>query len=215
MTSQLNIGISVLQSCYLKPGVLQSLVDAQPLTGVDDQQPPHQVFGCKKEIHSECCTMVTAVCQQSRSSTFVRDVLPLGWKHCEFSANYLLCDGQIPKVLMEWRVTAQTERQTGRERGCQTGRGRGAVGSAASLPDKEQDAEAPRVHSQAVACGGCLGEDLRSQVGWRPAQGPHQHGLLQDPRLVEVCHLTGIERIHWSEDVCGSRMLNLECMFVL
>lgn len=71
--------------------------------------------------------MVTAVCQQSGSSTFVRDVLPLGWKHREFSTNYLLCDGQIPKVLMEWRVTAQTERQTGRERRCQTGRGLGAV----------------------------------------------------------------------------------------
>lgn len=111
MTSQLDIGISVLQYCYLKPGVLQSLVDGQPLTGVDDQQPPHQIFGCYEEIHSECCGMVTAVCQQSRSSTFVRDMLPLGWKHREFSANYLLCDGQIPKVLMEWRVTAQTERQ--------------------------------------------------------------------------------------------------------
>lgn len=58
-----------------------------------------------------------------------------------------------------------------------------------SLPDEEQDAEAPRVHCQAVACGGGLREDLGGQVGGRAAQGPHQHGLLQDAGLIKICDL--------------------------
>lgn len=127
----------------------------------------------------------------SEPSTFVRDVPPLGRKHGELAADDLLTDGQVAKVLVERRVATEAEGQTGGEReggGWPTGGQRS--GGRVSLPDEEQDAEAPRVHSRAVAYGGGLGEDLRGQVGRRPAQGPHQHRLLEYPGLIEICHLT-------------------------
>lgn len=76
-----------------------------------------------------------------------------------------------------------------------------------SLPDEEQDAEAPWVHCQAVACGGGLGEDLGGQVRRRATQGPHQHGLLQDAWLVKICNLAPPRRVvigqYWSEEDVG------------
>lgn len=45
----------------------------------------------------------------SGSSTFVRDVPPLGRNHGELSADDLLRDGQVAKVLVEGRVTTEAE----------------------------------------------------------------------------------------------------------
>lgn len=58
------------------------------------------------------------------------------------------------------------------------------------VPDKEEDSEAPGVHSEAVSGGGRMGENFRGEVRRSPTQCPHQHSLLQDPGLVEVCHLS-------------------------
>lgn len=74
------------------------------------------------------------------------------------------------------------------------------MGGQLSLPDKEQDTEAPRVHCQAVACGGGLGEDLGGQVRRRAAQGPHQHRLLQDAGLIEIRNLVPPRRDSIGQD---------------
>ena len=75
-------------------------------------------------------------------------------------------------------------------------RDRQTEGEKKSIPDKEQDSEAPGVHSETITCGGRLSEDLRSEIRGRPTQCPHQHRLFQDPGLVKVCHLRGAPQRH-------------------
>lgn len=45
------MGPLALQYRYLKPGVLQSLVNGQPARWVDVQQLPDEVFGLREETH--------------------------------------------------------------------------------------------------------------------------------------------------------------------
>lgn len=118
--------------------------------------------------------------------TLIRDVSPLGRNHGELSPDDLLRDGQVPEVLVEGRVPSQTG--THGDTGGTSTQPTDAAGR--HLPDEQQDPQAPGVHRRPVAPGGRLGENLRSQVGRGPTQSPHQHGLLQDPGLVKVCHLT-------------------------